>query len=84
MSREASDHVWAQLVDELAAIARIDTGQVHRHSLLVDDLGLDSLALAEVAVAIERGHGRDVVGAAERLDWGTATAGDLLGFATAG
>jgi acyl carrier protein len=74
---------WPQLAAEIAELGRVPVEQVRHESLLVDDLGLDSLALAELVVLLSDGpQAQALAESAETRDWSTVTAGELWNLAT--
>jgi acyl carrier protein len=50
---------WDSFVAELALIARMPTAEIEAGARLVEDLGLDSVALSEVVVVLIDQHGAD-------------------------
>jgi acyl carrier protein len=69
---------WAALTDGIAGIARIDAASLRPQTRLVEDLGLDSLALTEVIVLLLVDFGLDdPAGELEERDWAGVTIGDV-------
>lgn len=50
---------WDSFLAELALIARVPASGIDAHARLVEDLGLDSVALSEVVVVLIDQHGAD-------------------------
>jgi len=81
----AAGITWPALVANIAEIGHVAPEAVVPSALLVDDLGLDSLALAELVMALDQaGAGPALADGAEARDWSTVTAGALLELATGG
>jgi acyl carrier protein len=69
---------WDQFARRLATVTGVGTAQVQPDARLVDDLGLDSIAIAEVVVMLLADYQLD--GLSERLqssNWRDVTVGTL-------
>jgi hypothetical protein len=76
--RTRADVPWEDFVAEVATIAQVAGSQVHRDSRVLEDLGLDSLALAELGVVLVDEHG--TWGSSSQLEarrWDNVTVGEL-------
>jgi acyl carrier protein len=70
---------FEQFVDELVAVAQVSREEVSRDSRLVEDLGLDSLALLEVLALVDDNYGADTaIDELETRGWAGVTAGELF------
>ena len=76
MSVQVSDEEWQGLVARVAEVAGVEPSTVTAETRLIEDLGLDSLALTELLVAVISEHYLDDVAAelAERRWEGTTVA----------
>jgi acyl carrier protein len=72
------DEAWSRFADALAAVGEVDRAEVAEPARLIDDLGLDSLALTEVAVMVNTVYGVDLLEVDAFQDWEGVTAGDLF------
>ena len=73
------DVEWARFAGTIAAVGNIDHADVTRESRLVEDLGLDSLAMFEVVVAVHVDFGvADLPERFQREAWLGVTAGALF------
>jgi acyl carrier protein len=69
---------WEHFAREVAAVARVPAGDLDPSARLIEDLGLDSLALTEVAVLMITEFGMaSVADDLERRDWSGVTVGEL-------
>jgi acyl carrier protein len=67
---------WEQFARELADMTWMEAEAIQPRSRLADDLGFDSLALAELGVLLEERYGGDqLVDQLETIEWKTLTAG---------
>lgn len=66
-------------VAEIAAIAGCESEAVSRESLLVGDLGFDSLGFAELAVLLaDRYGGEGFASALEQIEWDSLSVGAVF------
>lgn len=73
---ERAEEAWREFAAAVAEISIVPAEEIRRDSLLVDDLGLDSLALAELAMLAETEFGSDnLLEDLEGLDVPRLTAG---------
>jgi acyl carrier protein len=66
---------WHAFAAAMADVARLPSTDVTREARLIADLGLDSFALAEVAVELSIQFGVDQL--LGELDWSSVTVGQL-------
>jgi acyl carrier protein len=75
---ESPERTWDELANAVAEIARVERADIGPDTRLVDDLHLDSLALAQLAVTLivdfDMGWLSDEL---ERRQWSGITAGEL-------
>jgi acyl carrier protein len=70
---------WEIFVSSIAEIAQVSPGEIRQESGLVDDLGLDSVALAEVVVLLVDDFDiAEVSTGVADGDWSTITVGELF------
>jgi len=70
---------WEQFRDKVAAIAEVAPAQVTESTRVVEDLGLDSLALTELVVMLIDDYGMTSLYAGlETKSWQDTAAGELL------
>ena len=75
---------WERFRDDVAEVARVPPEQVTRDAWLIDDLGLDSLSVAEIIAMLAVDYGLDrALDDLERRSWERTTAGDLFEAAAA-
>jgi len=69
---------WTDLAVEIAAIGRLPVERVEPEALLIDDLGFDSLAIAELIVLLVDDYGISTLPQdLESRDWTDVTVGQL-------
>jgi len=69
---------WTDLAVEIAAIGRLPVERVEPEALLIDDLGFDSLAIAELIVLLVDDYGISTLPQdLEARDWTDVTVGQL-------
>jgi acyl carrier protein len=75
---QAPKRSWDDFAATVAGIARVPVEGVRRDTRLVGDLGLDSLALTEVIVALIVDFDMEALSTElEERDWGAVTIGSL-------
>lgn len=80
----ATPLTWDVLVGQLAELAGVPPDAVTPDARLVEHIGLDSLAIAELVLILVQDHGIDArVADAEGRDWSRISAGQLLEEVTA-
>lgn len=79
MADSGSDAAWARYIDVVSEVSGIQAEKIHRDSSITRDLGLDSLAILELAVAlIEELKAKGMENALGGMDWGELTVGALF------
>jgi acyl carrier protein len=74
----SADATWERFADEVAVLGKIPRDSVTPQAKLGEDLGLDSLAMAEVvALAIEEYNAAQLARDIENRDWDGMTLGEL-------
>ena len=70
---------WESLRSQVALIAQVPASDIDRNTRLVADLGLDSLAVTEVAVVLMEEFGTDALAEGlDEIEWETLTVGRLF------
>lgn len=79
MVDSGNDAAWRRYIDVLSEVSDVSVESIHRDSLITKDLGLDSLAIVELAVVlIEELKAEDMEKALGSMDWGEVTVGALF------
>jgi hypothetical protein len=63
------DEEWIAYLSVVASAAELDRSDVSPDARLVEDLGLDSLALTELVVSLGEIHGAALLGRLEEQRW---------------
>ena len=70
---------WESFVAQVALIAKVDSKAIGRETRLAADLGLDSLAITELVVALIDEFGVETLAdRLDELDWEAVTLGQLF------
>ena len=79
MADSADDAAWERYVGIVSEVSGIQADKIHRDSLITRDLGLDSLASFELAVAlVEKLEARDIESDLDRIDMRGLTVGAIF------
>jgi acyl carrier protein len=76
---------WGELMAEVAPFTEVAPERISRDSMLIEDLGLDSLALTELLITLIEEHGAEPL--TEELfsrSWERVTLGELFSVYCAG
>ena len=79
MADSGNDAAWRRYIDVVSEVSDVSVESIHRDSLITNDLGLDSLAIVELTVAlIEELKAEGMEKALGSMDWGELTVGALF------
>lgn len=79
MADSANDAAWRRYIDVVSEVSDVSVESIHRDSSITKDLGLDSLAILELTVAlIEELNAEGMEEALGSMDWGEVTVGALF------
>lgn len=79
MTDSGNGAAWRRYIDVISEVSDVSVESIHRDSSITRDLGLDSLAIVELAVAlIEKLKAEGMEKALGSMDWGKVTVGELF------